>query len=326
MAKKWIALNILLLVAAVGLAREMFRQYEQFKTKSDLAVIAPVHVENQASAKSTPGASITDISIEEPDETDTDYFVISEKTLFSEMRGSNNEETVQTPLPKAAPLPNPKPILVGTTLIDGQYAASVIDQASAAVRGGQGNPETWRLGDFYRGYKVTAIDSEQLVLENGGTREVLQLNRAARRTPQTARSSMMAAVNLVSVGPAITSSGALTVSMGSTAVPAVRGAAAQPPQAKAPQGGQAQGGQAKPTRGTQEQAQQGQGQRLTLTSPDGTVISLPENLQNMLQVRQPTAKAKPGGTQPAQGEQQIQTQQQQQELRTVRTPFGEIVR
>ena len=208
MTNKWIAINLLLLIAAFGLVREYYQQYERFKTKNDPAKMEPVSVEIQAAAKTAFGASINDI-IKTPNNSDADYFIIAKKTLFSDTR--RNEKILPVVTPKAAPLPKPHPILVGTVMIDGQYTASVINQAAQQqARNVQLDPEIWRVGHFYRGYRVTSIEADQLVLENGGTREVLPLNRTAAR-PSAGRSATSTA-RVISIGPAGKTDGVMTIS------------------------------------------------------------------------------------------------------------------
>ena len=208
MTNKWIALNLLLLITALGLTREYYQQHERFKTKNDPAKIEPVSMETQAAAKTASGDSINNLIIM-PNNNDADYFVIAKKTLFSDTR--RNEKKPPAVAPKVAPLPKPHPILVGTVMIDGQFTASVINQfAQQQARNIQLDPEIWRVGHYYRGYRVTSIEADQLVLENGGAREVLPLNRTAART-STVRSADSAA-RVISIGPTGRSKGVMTMS------------------------------------------------------------------------------------------------------------------
>ena len=310
MANKWIALNILLLIAAVAMGRELYQRYEQFKTTTDPARIESVPTENQAAAKTAPGASI-DASMERMINTGADYFIISEKTLFSDLRG-NDEGSVPTVAPKVAPLPNPKPVLVGVTMVDGEYTASVMNQAAAQQRGGQTAMETWRVGDFYRGYMVTSIESDQIILENSGTREVLPLNRTARRSTQQPIRPPVASASVVSIGPGGGSSGAITVSTASAASAPGRGAAPTAAQQNAATR-QAQLQQTQQQAKPQQAQQQAKPQQVTVQTPDGEVtVSVPADVQFF----PAPPKPKPGtNANPAQGQQ-----------RTVPTPFGDIIR
>jgi len=323
-AKKWIALNILLLIAVFMLAQELYQQYGQLKTRIDPAKIVPVSSENQDVAKTASGASL-DTFAEMPDNRDADYFIISEKTLFSDLRG--NEEMAQSVAPKVAPLPNPKPVLVGVVMIDGQYAATVRSQtATTQARGAQIPTETWRVGDFYRGYRVESIATDQVVLENSGAREIIPLNRVARPAQQAVRQSAVAA-NVISIGPGGTASGALTVSTTSAPAPG-RGAPTPAQNAAARQ--QAQQAQTQQTAAARQAAQQAkpqqakpqQGQRIPVsTAPDGEVIISPvENVQEVITVRNPAQNMQQGtDANPAQGG-------RQQQQRIVPSPFGEIIR
>lgn len=175
------ALNLLLLVTAVMLVWELYQRYERLNAKNDPAVIGSASVEKRAAAKPAPRDSI-DKYRGMPVDADAGYFIISERTLFSEQRGK--ETKVEHFAATAPPLPRPYPVLVGTIMVDGRYVASFINQpAQQQARNTQLPPETWRVGDFYRGYKVTVITADQLVLENGGMRAILPLNKIDRRTP-----------------------------------------------------------------------------------------------------------------------------------------------
>ena len=329
MANKWIVLNIFLLIAAVGMGRELYRQYDHFNTKDDPAKIEPVSTENQAAAKNAPDAS-NDVSTERPVYRDADYFIISEKTLFSDLRG--NEEIVPTVAPKVMPLPKPHPVLVGVTVVDGQYAATVRSQPTPQVRGSQVATETWRVGDLYRGYMVTSIERDQIVLENSGVREVLPLNRAARPA-QPIRPAAASTTQVTSIGPGSGSSGAISVLTASTPM-AGRGAATaaqnanavarQVQQLQAQQQAQQAQQQQQAKQQAQQQAQQAQQQAqqrvpVTVSTSEGdVVISVPENVQDIIQLR-PAQKTQPGANaKPAPGGRLQQ--------RVAPSPFGEIIR
>jgi len=326
MASKWITLNLLLLIAAVGLAREFYQQYEQFKTKNDPVKIEPVSMENQAATKAASGTS-TDNFMEIQINNDADYFIISEKTIFSDLRG--NEIEIAPVAAKVAPLPNPKPVLVGTVMVDGQYIASVINQlAQQQARNTQLNPETWRVGDLYRGYTVVSIEADQLVLENGGAREVIPLNRAARRSP-AAKPPTNTATRVVSIGPGGGASGAITVSVAAAAQG--RGALTAAQNAAARQG-QIQQATQQAQQAAQQTQQAAQQPRSPVQMPPNgeVVVTLPETMPTSVQVAQPVQqvvvqpaqKSQTGaGAKPAQG-----IRQQPQQQRIVRTPFGEIIR
>jgi len=328
MANKWIALNLLLLIAVVGLGRELYRHYDQFKAKTDPAKIEPVSVENQAAAKTAPGISI-DTSMEARGDTDADYFIISEKTLFSNLRGS--EEELLPVAAKVAPLPNPKPVLVGTIMVDGEYVASVMNMiAQQQARNTQPAPETWRVGDFYRGYQVTSIEAEQLVLESGGMREVIPLNRTARRTP-VANPVANTSAQVIPIGPGGGSSGAMTVSSAAASAPgrgatqqsaAARQAQVQQATQQATQQAAAQQAAAKQAAAQQAAAQlaaqqAAQQQRNNVQNSDA-IVTQPEAVFYPAQSAQPAQKAQSGTG--------VQSQRTQPQQRVVRSPFGEVVR
>lgn len=313
MARKWVLLNILLLVAVIGLARELSRQYDQLNARIDPAKIEPISTENQAAAKTATGASV-DTSVDTPVATpfyaEDDYFIISEKTLFSDLRG--REAAVGPVITVVSPVPplNPRPILVSTIMIDGQYTASVIDPARQQARSAELNTETRRVGDSYRGYEITSIDAEQMVLENGGRREVIQINRSARRLqPVRPAAAMASAARVVRIGPGGAASGAVSI--------ATAGAVAQP---------------GRPTQNPAQNIVTRQGQTPVQVQPPqnqpaaagrGAVVSVGpvEPAAPATENAQPKAKAKPA-QKPQQGAGAVQQQQQ----RVIRSPFGDIIR
>jgi pyruvate/2-oxoglutarate dehydrogenase complex dihydrolipoamide acyltransferase (E2) component len=322
MAKKWIALNLLLLIAAVGLARELYQQYEQFKTKTDSARIDMISGENPAATKAAHGAS-TDISMSTPRHMDADYFIISENTLFSDTRGrGTSTQAVVTQLP---PPLNPKPVLVGTMMIDGEFTASVVDPSAQQTRGGQFVPEIRRVGDVYRGYRITSIEAEQMVLENGGRIEIIPLNRAARR-PQAARPQAASGARVVPIGPGGGSSGGVSVSTASASVP-VR--AAQNAPQNAAQAAAQNSVQNAAVQNAVRQAQQAtqQGQRIAVEiSPDGEIVFTPENAASPTQTAQPKQPQAKQAQKPQPGVDAQQAPNSGVRQRTVRTPFGEFSR
>ena len=300
MAKKWIALNVLLLLAAFGLARELYQQYEQFKTKTDPVKIEPVFVENQTALKTASGVS-TDTSVEKPvQQDDDDYFIISENTLFSDTRGLG-ETSPNVALQPVPPL-NPKPVLVGTIMIDGMYTASIIDPGTQQPRGGPINTETRRIGDFYRGYKITEIEAEQMALENGGRREVISLNRNSRRQPQNARAAAVGA-RVVSIGPGGGTSGEVAVTTASTAA---SGRVVQPTAAQ---------------NAAARQAQTQQNQRTSVSiSPNDEVL---ERIAVMQETLQPNPQTRPAQKPKPEIDAQSGSGARQ---RVIRSPFGDITR
>ena len=343
MAKKWIALNILLLVVAVGLAREL---YYQFEAENDSDKIESVSVERQEAAKAASGVS-ADTLMRKPTGSNIDYSIISGRTLFSDLRGGEEIAPPVVP-PKITPL-NPKPVLVGTSMIDGRYTASVISPPAAGqARAGQLAPEIWSVGQEFRGYTVASISADQMVMENSGVSEIIPINRTARRQQPTARPATTAP-RVVSIGPGGGASGAVTVTTASSTPQVTR-----IPTVVQPAGVQ----QGRPQQGKPAPSSQ----VATISTPDGDVVTLtlPENVQSMLtgltNVQQGggaaakvSAKAPKSKAQPVQSQgdiqqllqlQQQQLQQQQQQLQqqqlqqqqlqqlqqVIMSPFGEIVR
>lgn len=321
MAKKWIALNILLLAAAFWLARELNQRYERYKAESSLVRIEAGTAENQAGAKAGATDVSADVFAEAPVHRDSDYYVISERTLFSDARGAE-DTTLSTVLQVIPPL-NPRPILVGTVMLDGEYVASVIDPTTQQARNGQVAPETRRIGDVYRGYQITSIEAEQMVLENGGRREVIPLNRSARRTVAAAKPASTAggATRVVPIGPGGSRSGLINV----VTVTAAAGRTTAPQQTAAQQTAAQQAAARQAQQQQQQQQAQQQQQQNQRTAVSSTNSDLAATQAESVQATATQAKQQ---SKPAQKPQAIdaQTRPEDARQRVIRSPFGDITR
>jgi hypothetical protein len=145
MAKKWIALNLLLLVITVLFGRHVYSSIYDFEYKT-----------NQDSAKlmrDDKPAKAPDKVLPTPDPPKTynfgEFSTIVEKTVFSANRNNLEENTPdaeKTLKPEIPPLAQ-KPILVGTILSDNRRVALIMDPATAQ-RGNQGVAQAVRQGDI----------------------------------------------------------------------------------------------------------------------------------------------------------------------------------
>ena len=201
MAKKWIAINLLLLVIAGLLGLELRASILQFKDENDLATIHPARASKPATISQKPGASKPPEKGQAPE----DFSIIVQRNIFSDMRGS--EEIVEAIRPPEPPQLAQKPILVGTILVDNQLKALIIDPTGTSPD--RRRPEAKRIGDVYRGFTITSISADRIVLESGTRREIIPLHEGTKK-PQAGRTPV-AATRVIAFGGSAVSGGAISV-------------------------------------------------------------------------------------------------------------------
>jgi hypothetical protein len=175
MMKKWIAINLLLLLFAAIAGRQLYVSVQEFKAENDLSDIQPDRSLSQRTAQETIlPPPITDIRYNA-----SDFAVIPEKSLFLESRSMDGSST--TPSPTGTMPAAQKPKLVGVILTEDRKMASIIGPSGR----GRNNEALWiHVGDEYEGYKITEIASDHIVLDNGSQREIITMadsSQAARR-------------------------------------------------------------------------------------------------------------------------------------------------
>lgn len=183
MAKKWIAINLLLLVIAGLLGWELRASILRFIAENDPTTIRPARSTKAATIPQKPMASKQPEKGQTPD----DFSIILDKTIFSDVRG--NEVVVEATRPPEPPQLTQKPILVGIIMIDNQYKALIIDPTATSAD--KRRPEAKRIGDVYKGFTITGISADRIVLENGTRREIIPLHEGTKKgqggmTPVTA--------------------------------------------------------------------------------------------------------------------------------------------
>lgn len=290
MTKKWIAINLLLLAVAGLLARQLYLAAARFNADNDLAKIQPVAdlkqkmIPEKAPAKAPAPAAYAA----------ADFAIIAEKNVFTESR--SKEEKTEIAAPAEPPPLVPKPILVGVTLSESEQTAAIIDPSETSSASQTKRAQIKRVGDFYRGYKITSITLDRIVLESGTRREIIPLHEGSKRAQ--AGKTPIIATRVVPIGSSGTGGGSIAVNVvargaGSTRAPAAAAASSQPATVQTP------GVQPRPTGVTaQQQAPAAQEQ------PPAATRTPPAVRQ---QVPAPGGTAVPGG-------------------RVIRTPFGDIVR
>jgi hypothetical protein len=290
MTKKWIAINLLLLAVAGLLGRQLYLAVARFNADNDLAKIQPVQdlkqkvTPEKAPARLPPPAAYAA----------ADYAVIAEKNVFTESR--SKEEKVESAAQVETPPLMPKPVLVGVTLSESEQTAAIVDPSEPAARTQTRRAQIKRVGDFYRGYKITSITLDNIVLESGTRREIIPLHEGSKGT-QGGKTPIVA-TRVVPIGSSGAGAGSIPVSIVARQAGATRTSSApgQPPTAAASQPVAVQTIVAQPRQGAATAQPQTQEQPETRTPPA---------------VRQQVPAT--GGTEAPRG-------------RVVRTPFGDIIR
>jgi hypothetical protein len=244
MTKKWIAINLMLLVATVLLGRQLYVSALLFKQENSPANITRV----QSGKKGAVDPGLPQV---QPVKKfgDAEYAVIPAGNLFTETR--RPEEKTEAPAPEPARRLDIPPVLVGIMISGSQRQAMVVDTAATSASGAR-RTQTMRIGDNFRGFVVTDITNNGMVLESGPSREVVPLF-AAGKTPQSGKTPIVA-TKVVSFGPGQAGSAA-------TAVASAVGGRTAPIQSPAPAAGARANQAANPAqqRGNTTPQQQGQG-------------------------------------------------------------------
>jgi len=232
MARRLLLINLGLLLLAGLLGWRLQVSIEQFKADNDIGKIQPVRgvkqsIQLQGGIPPQPAARRYDAA---------EYAVIPDQNLFSDTR-SREEKTEAAAAPEPPKL-NPRPILVGVTIVGQQKLAGIIDPSGAP--GGRGRTQTKRIGDIYLGYTITDIKANEMVLEHGASREIIPLFDTTKPKGQAGKTPIIA-TRIINFSPGSTqqqAGGARVVSTGSAPAQPASGpsAAPQPPAAQGPQG------------------------------------------------------------------------------------------
>jgi hypothetical protein len=287
MTKKWIAVNLMLMLCAGLLGWQLQVSVKRFKADNDLATIQP------AKKKSVPDSGLPPLppprKYGEPE-----FAAIYAQNLFAESRKlEENVDTSQQPPTK--PPPNPPPVLVGV-IIAGSQRLALINDPSASRGNSARRTQTMRLGDTYQDYVVTDITDNSMVLEYGANRQVYPLSDISK--PAQAGKTPILATRVVSFGGASSGAATMAAAIGvpsrGTSTPSPAGASRANPQGTVPI-------QQPATRGANQGAQQIQaapGQstlypnqfidaqgRVITNSPFGQIVTAPPQ-----QTQQPVKK------------------------------------
>ena len=146
MTKKWIAINLLLLLIAAIAGRQLYVSVHEFDAENDLSKIQPDRSLNQKIAQETtlpPPLANRRYNT-------SDFAIIPEKNLFLDSR--TMEGSTDNPVAAGTMPASQKPTLVGVILSESQKIASLLEPRG---RGRTSEVQLKRIGDEYAGYTVT---------------------------------------------------------------------------------------------------------------------------------------------------------------------------
>jgi hypothetical protein len=213
MAKKWIAINLALLLVAGFLGWRLVGSIKSFDAANDVTKIVPEKQKAELEGGLPPLQQAKNRS-------EAEFAVISVQNLFAEARKLEDPAEVSAPL--EAPALDLKPILRGVIIAGSDRKAMIVDPSSGG--GNAAKSQTMRLGDSYRGYIVTDITENHMVLELGTRREIIPLYDASKRPTQGGKTPLVA-TRIVNFGPASAqpgSPGGSSVVVSASAVPPTR--------------------------------------------------------------------------------------------------------
>jgi len=174
MTKKWMAINLLLLVIAGLLGWRLHASMERFYAENNLEKVQPI--------RDVKKTMIRGKSIPQPSPaknfTSAEFEIIAEKNIFSDTR-SRDDQVEDTIAPQSPPLAQ-KPFLVGVIFEGSEKRALIVDPA-VSVQNKSRPTETKRVGDVYQGYTITSIESNHIVLESGERKEIIPLHEGSKR-------------------------------------------------------------------------------------------------------------------------------------------------
>jgi hypothetical protein len=209
MTKKWMAINLLLLMITGLLGWRLHVSMEKFRSENDLEKIQPVQDMKQRiiRQKSLP------VPASAGDYIPAEFAVIPDKNVFSDTR-SRDEQTDEVAQPPTRPLMQ-KPVLIGIILAHNQERALIIDPTDSSQGRGR-RAQTMRVGDVCQGYTITSIESDHIVLESGARKEIIPLHEGSK-SAQKGKTPILS-TRVVSFGGGASSGGKpIAVSSGSAA-------------------------------------------------------------------------------------------------------------
>jgi hypothetical protein len=194
MTKKWIGINLLLLVIAAAAGWQLYDSVNRFSAENDLSKIQPDESLSQKAAQDTILPAPLKPGFYNP----SAFAVIPEKNLFSESRKKADAENA--PVATGTMPAAQKPLLVGVILSEEQKVASLREPQG---RGRSSQTLLKRVGDIYEGYKITEIERDHIVLDNGSQKETVYLKDSSQPAQRTGTTVISTRVIPIGGGGAI---------------------------------------------------------------------------------------------------------------------------
>lgn len=174
MTKKWIAISLLLFIVAGLLGWQLYASITRFNAQNNPAKIQPVPDIKEKLVQEKPVAQLPPAKKYTPQE----FAVIPEQNLFSESRSKDDDTEVETP--SDTPPLTQKPILVGVSISGSQVKAIIIDPTSSPNDRNR-RTQVKRIGDVFRGYTITTIEPDRIILESDSRKEIIPLHEGAKQ-------------------------------------------------------------------------------------------------------------------------------------------------
>jgi hypothetical protein len=166
--KKWIAINLMLLLGAGLLGWQLKGAIESFKAANNIAKIQP--------ARKKAGPENARPPAQPPQKyNEAQFSAIYNQNLFAQSRKLDEPENANQQ-PEARELQNP-PILVGAMIAGSKKTALIIDTSSQS---GLHKTQTMQIGDMYQGFTIADITERDIVLEYGASRKVIPLSDTSK--------------------------------------------------------------------------------------------------------------------------------------------------
>src|SRR5213594_4252563 len=188
MGKRWIAINLALVILAGLLGWRLSVSVGRFKDENNVAKLQPardikqqIQLENGLAPHRPRRNPNTD-----------EFGIVPAQNLFAESRSMQKE--VEQPAVDVAPKLTIRPVLVGVTISSDRRLASIIEP-TPQTQGGQGpghRAQTKRVGDVIQGYTVVDISESQMVLAYGSQREIIPLYDSTKPKGQGGKTPIVA--------------------------------------------------------------------------------------------------------------------------------------
>ena len=215
MTKKWMAINVMLLLCAGLLCWQLYVSAKGFNIANDPAQIQAVKKKAGPEGGLPPQQTPAKYSAPE-------YAVIPAQNLFSEARKLDSQTQ-----PAAPPAPEPMrtyPVITSIVISGSSRVATIIDPASQNRQGAGRVQQTIRPGDTFQGYVATDISEDGILFELGTNREFIRIHDPSKRPGPGGKTPILAtrivnfgagaAAGVAGGSPAIVAGSAATAARG----------------------------------------------------------------------------------------------------------------